>query len=192
MDIHVEMHLSYETDVWAYGMVTLENIIRFPVQLRKFKNKDTGEETSFLSYPRRERCGKWENILVPEKKLREEIEKAVGEKIKEEMRKDLYLPEIEILSISPIVPRYPPNAKAYICGVASVQLLVLTINGITIKKGQRGYFINMPQYKSSDGYHDVIYAIGKAMQKKISECVLQEYQKIMGVANFGTEGGLTK
>ena len=62
MDIHVEMHLSYETDVWAYGMVTLENIIRFPVQLRKFKNKDTGEETSFLSYPRRERCGKWENI----------------------------------------------------------------------------------------------------------------------------------
>ena len=39
MDIHVEMHLSYETDVWAYGMVTLENIIRFPVQLRKFKNK---------------------------------------------------------------------------------------------------------------------------------------------------------
>ena len=43
MDIHVEMHLSYETDVWAYGMVTLENIIRFPVQLRKFKNKDTGE-----------------------------------------------------------------------------------------------------------------------------------------------------
>lgn len=151
MDIHVEMHLSYETDVWAYGMVTLENIIRFPVQLRKFKNKDTGEETSFLSYPRRERCGKWENILVPEKKLREEIEKAVGEKIKEEMRKDLYLPEIEILSISPIVPRYPPNAKAYICGVASVQLLGLTINGITIKKGQRGYFINMPQYKSSDG-----------------------------------------
>ena len=63
MDIHVEMHLSYETDVWAYGMVTLENIIRFPVQLRKFKNKDTGEETSFLSYPRRERCGKWENCM---------------------------------------------------------------------------------------------------------------------------------
>lgn len=50
MDIHVEMHLSYETDVWAYGMVTLENIIRFPVQLRKFKNKDTGEETSFLRF----------------------------------------------------------------------------------------------------------------------------------------------
>ena len=192
MDIHVEMHLSYETDVWAYGMVTLENIIRFPVQLRKFKNKDTGEETSFLSYPRRERCGKWENIPADSSSPALVSAWPVGEKIKEEMRKDLYLPEIEILSISPIVPRYPPNAKAYICGVASVQLLGLTINGITIKKGQRGYFINMPQYKSSDGYHDVIYAIGKAMQKKISECVLQEYQKIMDVPNFGTEGGLTK
>ena len=131
-------------------------------------------------------------IYLYPKKIKEEIEKAVGEKIKEEMRKEFVSSRDRNTSISPIVPRYPPNAKAYICGVASVQLLGLTINGITIKKGQRGYFINMPQYKSSDGYHDVIYAIGKAMQKKISECVLQEYQKIMGVPNFGTEGGLTK
>ena len=57
------------------------------------------------------------------------------------MRKDLYLPEIEILSISPIVPRYPPNAKAYICGVASVQLLGLTINGITIKKDKEAILL---------------------------------------------------
>lgn len=189
MDIQVEIHLSYDTDVWAYGMVTLEDVIRFPIQLRKYKNKDTGEETSFLSYPRRERNGRWENILVPDKELREEIEKAVGEKIKEEMRKDFHLPEVEILSISPIVPRYPPNAKAYICGIASIQLLGITINGITIKKGKKGYFINMPQYKKTDGYHDVIYATGKAMQEKISECVLQEYQKIMDVPNFGTKEG---
>lgn len=52
MDIQVEIHLSYDSDVWAYGMVTLENMIRFPVQLRKYKNKETGEETSFISYPR--------------------------------------------------------------------------------------------------------------------------------------------
>lgn len=83
MDIHVEIHLSYDSDVWAYGMVTLENIIRFPVQLRKYKNKETDKEVSFISYPRRERNGKWENLLVPDKALREEIEKAVGEKIKE-------------------------------------------------------------------------------------------------------------
>lgn len=49
MDIQVEIHLSYDTDVWAYGMVTLEDVIRFPIQLRKYKNKDTGEETSFLA-----------------------------------------------------------------------------------------------------------------------------------------------
>lgn len=34
MDIQVEIHLSYDSDVWAYGMVTLENMIRFPVQLQ--------------------------------------------------------------------------------------------------------------------------------------------------------------
>lgn len=187
MNIQVEIHLSYDSDVWAYGMVTLENIIRFPVQLRKFKNKDTGEETSFLSYPRKERCGKWESILVPDKKLREEIEKAVGEKIKEEMKKDFYLPEIEILSISPIVPRYPPNAKAYICGVASIQVLGLTIHGITIKQGQKGYFINMPQYEKEGRYHDVVYATGKPLQEKIAETVIKEYKKIINVPNFGTK-----
>lgn len=187
MDIHVEIHLSYDSDVWAYGMVTLENIIRFPVQLRKYKNKETDKEVSFISYPRRERNGKWENLLVPDKALREEIEKAVGEKIKEEMRKDFYLPEIEDLSVCPIVPRCPPGAKAYVCGVASVKVLGLTIHGITVKHGQRGYFINMPQYRKTDGYHDVVYAIGKAMQEKISECVLQEYQRIVDVPNFGTE-----
>lgn len=187
MNIQVEIHLSYDSDVWAYGMVTLENIIRFPVQLRKFKNKDTGEETSFLSYPRKERCGKWESILVPDKKLREEIEKAVGEKIKEEMKKDFYLPEIEILSISPIVPRYPPNAKAYICGVASIQVLGLTIHGITIKQGQKGYFINMPQYEKEGRYHDVVYATGKPLQEKIAETVIKEYKKIINVLNFGTK-----
>lgn len=187
MDIHVEIHLSYDSDVWAYGMVTLENIIRFSVQLRKYKNKETDEEVSFISYPRRERNGKWENLLVPDKALREEIEKAVGEKIKEEMRKDFYLPEIEDLSVCPIVPRCPAGAKAYICGVASVKVLGLTIHGITIKHGQKGYFINMPQYRKADGYHDVVYAIGKAMQEKISECILQEYQRIVDVPNFGTE-----
>lgn len=186
MDIQVEIHLSYDSDVWAFGMVTLENMIRFPVQLRKYTNKESGEETSFLSYPRRERDGKWENILLPDKTLKEEIDKAVGEKIKEEMRKDFHLPGVEVLSINPIVPRYPPNAKAYICGVASIKILGLTIRGVTIKRGQKGYFVNMPQYKKSDGYHDVIYATGKAMQEKISECVLREYQKIMDVPNFGT------
>ena len=37
----------------------------------------------------------------------------------------------------------------------------------------------MPQYRNADGYHDVVYAIGKAMQEKISEYVLQEYQRIV-------------
>ena len=162
MKIQVEIHLSYESEVLAYGMITLEDLIRFPIQLRKYKNKETGKDLSFVSYPRRERNGKWENVLVPDSILRKEIEKAVGEKIKEEIGKEFYLPEIEVLSICPITPRHPPDARAYICGVASIQVLGLTIHGITIKQGQKGYFINMPQYKKADGYHDVIYASGKS------------------------------
>lgn len=187
MKIQVEIHLSYESEVLAYGMITLEDLIRFPIQLRKYKNKETGKDLSFVSYPRRERNGKWENVLVPDSILRKEVEKAVGEKIKEEIGKDFYLPEIEVLSICPITPRYPPDARAYICGVASIQVLGLTIHGITIKQGQKGYFINMPQYKKADGYHDVIYATGKVMQEKIAEAVLKEYKKTINVPNFGTK-----
>ena len=54
MKIQVEIHLSYESEVLAYGMITLEDLIRFPIQLRKYKNKETGKDLSFVSYPRRE------------------------------------------------------------------------------------------------------------------------------------------
>lgn len=188
MDIDVEMHLSEDLDVWAYGMVTLEQNLKFPVQLRKIM-KD-GETTSFISYPRRERNGNWENVLLPNASVREEIQLAVGKKIKELMGKQFDLPEVEVLSISPIVPRYPPKAKAYICGVASVEVYGITIHGITIKKGQKGYFVNMPQYKKADGYHDVVYATTKQMQEQIANAVLQEYYQEMGltdVPNFGTQ-----
>lgn len=187
MKIQVEIHLSYESEVLAYGVITLDDLVRFPIQLRKYKNQETGKETSFVSYPRRERNQKWENVIVPDQILRKEIEKAVGEKIKEEIEKEFCLPEIKVLSIRPITPRHPPNAKAYICGVASIQVLGLTIHGITIKQGQKGYFVNMPQYKKADGYHDVIYATGKAMQEKIAEAVIKEYKKTINVPNFGTK-----
>ena len=81
MKIQVEINLSYESEVLAYGMITLEDLVRFPVQLRKYKNPETGKETSFVSYPRREQNEKWENVIVPDQILRKEIEKAVGEKI---------------------------------------------------------------------------------------------------------------
>ena len=51
MKIQVEIHLSYESEVLAYGMITLEDLIRFPIQLRKYKNKETGKDLSFVSYP---------------------------------------------------------------------------------------------------------------------------------------------
>ena len=67
MDIHVEMHLSYETDVWAYGMVTLENIIRFPVQLRKFKNKIREKRLRFLVIPEENVVENGKIYLYPKK-----------------------------------------------------------------------------------------------------------------------------
>ena len=49
----------------------------------------------------------------------------------------------------------------------------------------------MPQYKKTDGYHDVIYATGKVMQEKIAEAVLKEYKKCTEFRYKTTGGTIT-
>lgn len=177
-DIRAEMHLSYNHDVWAYGMVTLEKCMKFPVQVRKYVERETGEEKTFLSFPRRNKNGEWEDVIHPDRELKERILEAVGQAIKGEIQKDLHLPNVEVVSVNPIQPRVPPYAKAYIVGVASVKICGLLIQGITVKQGIKGLFINMPQYKTDSGYQDIIYGTSKAMQEKISAAVIQGYVEV--------------
>lgn len=177
-EIEADIHLSPEDDVWAYGMVTLDHCIKFPIQMRRYKNKESGEEKSFLSFPRREGKNGWEDIVHPDQELREEIMDAVDEAIKKELMKDINLPEIDNVEVTPVNARYSNNAKAKICGLATIQVSGLTIRGITIKQGERGMFVNMPQYKNGTGvYKDIAYGTSKAMQEKITQAVLDMYSE---------------
>lgn len=179
-EIEAEMHLSLDKEILAFGMVTVDQCMKFPVQMRKYKDKN-GEEKMFLSFPRMERKSGWVDVVHPSSELRQEIINVVGDAIKKEMRKDLNLPELESVEVTPVDPvGYPREAKARICGLATIQVCGLTIQGITIKQGERGLFINMPQYKNGEGsYKDIAYGTSKAMQEKIAQAVIDTYQEIM-------------
>ncbi len=178
-EVEANMYLSDKEGIWAFGKVTVDRCIQFPVQMRKYQNQN-GERTSFISFPRQKRKNGWEDVVHPDKELRQEIISAVGEAIKKEMSKDLYLPDIESVEVTPLNPvRYPSDAKAKICGLATVRLCGMTIRGITIKQGARGLFVNMPQYKNSEGaYKDAAYGTSRAMRDKINQAVLDTYREI--------------
>ncbi len=177
MEIYAEMQLSDQGDVWAHGIVTVENSLRFPVQLRKYKHPETGVESSFLGLPRRFRDGQWSNVITLEEEIKKEIETAVVEAAKKKLLAEVTVPEVIVLDIHAVHPKILPGMKAYICGIASIKCCGIHIHGITIKRSANGLFINMPQYKDHRGYHDVIYGITKEMHEKIQREVLWNYQE---------------
>ena len=101
--------------------------------------------------------------------------------MKVEVVKDLHLPEIEEVIVTPICPyKSKQNAKAVICGLATIKVCGLTIKGITVKQGEKGLFINMPQcLTGNQKYKDIVYATTRAMQDKITQSVLDTYQEVV-------------
>lgn len=173
-NIQAAMQLSRQDNILAYGMVTIDHSIRFMVQLRKY-TFESGEEKMVLHYPRKEKNGVWNDAVRPSEGLEEEIKKAVISAVKDEIKRDLHLPEIEEVII---IPEYVAKEKKIrICATASVKICGLWIDGITVKQGEKGMFINMPQYRQADGkYRDLVYAITRELQDKISTAVITEYK----------------
>lgn len=174
-EVEASMRLAESGSVFAFGTVTLYGCIRFGVQIRKCVDRETGEERLFLGMPRRERNGVWEDVVSPDKQMRERIQEAVMDSLKETTSVELYLPEIEEVNVTRIRPHAPPGARACICGLATVRVCGVGIHGITVKRGEKGLFVNMPQYQSGGGYKDAVYATNKRMQEKIQRAVLEEY-----------------
>ena len=149
-------------------------VITFQVRLLNYQ-KESGEETSFVSFPRRKVQGQWEDVVHPNLELRKKIEEVVNQEIRKEISKDLELPEI----IVPSMTLFPMKSekKVTIVGIATVEVCGLTIKGVTVKQGQDGLFCNLPQYYSEkDGYRDVIRPTSKRIREAITEAVLQEYE----------------
>ena len=108
MDVEARIYLPEKPleNVWGYGEVTVEGLFTFQVRLLNYQ-KESGEETSFVSFPRRKVQGQWEDAVHPNLELRKKIEEVVNQEIRKEIIKDLELPEIVVQSMSlfPVQPK---------------------------------------------------------------------------------------
>ncbi|WP_270602377.1 septation protein SpoVG family protein [Faecalimonas umbilicata] len=173
-DIYLAEKQEQEDGVWAYGEVTVDQLMTFQVRVLTC-TKENGEKTSFVTYPRRQRNGKWEDLVRPDKELREAVTKAVHQAIQNEITKDLHLPEVTVLHMTKLPVRKDQTVP--ILAVATVEVLGLTVSGITVKQGKDGLFCNMPQYYSEKkGYRDVVHGTTKRMQEAVFEKVLATYE----------------
>ena len=173
-DIYLAEKQEQEDGVWAYGEVTVDQLMTFQVRVL-ICTKENGEKSSFVTYPRRQRNGKWEDLVRPDKELREAVTKAVHQAIQNEITKDLYLPEVTVLHMTKLPVKKDQTVP--ILAVATVEVLGLTVSGITVKQGKDGLFCNMPQYYSEKkGYRDVVHGTTKRMQEAVFEKVLATYE----------------
>lgn len=173
-DIYLAEKQEQENGVWAYGEVTVDQLLTFQVRVLTC-TKENGEKSSFVTYPRRQRNGKWEDLVRPDKELREAVTKAVHQAIQNEITKDLHLPEVTVLHMTKLPVR--KDQAVPILAVATVEVLGLTVSGITVKQGKDGLFCNMPQYYSEKkGYRDVVHGTTKRMQEAVFEKVLATYE----------------
>ena len=173
-DIYLAEKQEQEDGVWAYGEVTVDQLMTFQVRVLTC-TKENGEKSSFVTYPRRQRNGKWEDLVRPDKELREAVTKAVHQAIQNEITKDLHLPEVTVLHMTKLPVR--KDQAVPILAVATVEVLGLTVSGITVKQGKDGLFCNMPQYYSEKkGYRDVVHGTTKRMQEALFEKVLATYE----------------
>lgn len=173
-DIYLAEKQEQEDGVWAYGEVTVDQLLTFQVRVLTC-TKENGEKSSFVTYPRRQRNGKWEDLVRPDKELREAVTKAVHQAIQNEITKDLHLPEVTVLHMTKLPVR--KDQAVPILAVATVEVLGLTVSGITVKQGKDGLFCNMPQYYSEKkGYRDVVHGTTKRMQEAVFEKVLATYE----------------
>ena len=173
-DIYLAEKQEQENGVWAYGEVTVDQLLTFQVRVLTC-TKENGEKTSFVTYPRRQRNGKWEDLVRPDKELREAVTKAVHQAIQNEITKDLHLPKVTVLRVTKLPVRKDQTVP--ILAVATVEVLGLTVSGITVKQGKDGLFCNMPQYYSEKkGYRDVVHGTTKRMQEAVFEKVLATYE----------------
>lgn len=184
-EVDVEMRINEDGkgDVLAYGTVTVDACIRFPLRIRKFVDEEDGQEKSFVCFPRRRTREGWEDAVRPEPDQRERIVNAAWEAVKRDFSRDLNLPDVEAADVTPLLTPYEGAARARIVGVATVKVCGLTIKGVTVKEvtkkeGEQNLIVNMPQYKTGDGrYKDVVYGTSRRMRQKIAAAVIEAYKE---------------
>lgn len=162
----------------ASGWVEIENCIKFPVKVRRYTDKESGKEKMFVTYPQRKNGSGYEGIVYPhDKEVRKEIEDVVLKEVQKEAVKNFLLPKVENVRVSLVQQR--TEKAVSLRGLATLKIAGITINGITIKEGKNGLFVQMPQYKSGGEYKDTVYGTNKGIYELIKTEVLKAYEEML-------------
>lgn len=159
----------------ASGYVEVNSAFKFPVSVLKKKN----EATMFVKYPDiQDDMGEYHNVVFPvDADLREKLNLAVIAELKNELMKGFKNPEIDQVRVN-IWQNETKTGNVDILGYASIMISGFAINGIVIKEGLKGIFVQMPQSRDASGkYHDIVYGTNSLMQTQIKEAVLKKYQE---------------
>lgn len=183
MNIKANMRVDFDsfknTTTVATGWVEIEGIFKFPVSVRKWLDDKSGKEMMFVSYPQRKDGDKYSGVVYPhDREVRNEIDRVVLEVTKEKLFAET-VPDVNIDDVRITPLNQKTNSVVQKLGIASVKMYGMTVNGIVIKEGRKGRFVQMPQYQTQGQYRDTVYGVTAAIQRKIEERVLLEYDRII-------------
>lgn len=183
MNIKANMRVDFDsiknTSTVATGWVEIEGIFKFPVSVRKWLDDKSGKEMMFVSYPQRKDGDRYSGVVYPhDREVRNEIDRVVLEVTKEKLFAES-VPDVNIDDVRITPLNQKTGSVVQKLGIASVKMYGMTVNGIVIKEGRKGRFVQMPQYQTQGQYRDTVYGVTAAIQRKIEERVLLEYDKII-------------
>lgn len=186
IEVKLSMEKAFEDSPYAYtgtklasGYIEIESAFKFPVSILR-SNKD-GKNNMFIKFPTMPKGdGGYNNIVFPvDSAVRTEVENAVFEELKKLTLKGLDNPLITNVRVTALSEPLQSGSIS-IKGYASIMVSGFAINGISIKEGNKGLFVQMPQYRDGNGqYHDIAYGTNSAFQETIKAAVLETYQKTM-------------
>ena len=183
MNIKANMRVDFDsiknTSTIATGWVEIEGIFKFPVSVRKWFDDKSGKEMMFVSYPQRKDGDKYSGVVYPhDREVRNEIDRVVLDVTKEKLFAES-VPDVNIDDVRITPLNQKTDSVVQKLGIASVKMYGMTVNGIVIKEGRKGRFVQMPQYQTQGQYRDTVYGVTAAIQRKIEDRVLLEYDKII-------------
>ena len=183
MNIKANMRVDFDsiknTSTVATGWVEIEGIFKFPVSVRKWFDDKSGKEMMFVSYPQRKDGDKYSGVVYShDREVRNEIDRVVLDVTKEKLFAES-VPDVNIDDVRITPLNQKTDSVVQKLGIASVKMYGMTVNGIVIKEGRKGRFVQMPQYQTQGQYRDTVYGVTAAIQRKIEDRVLLEYDKII-------------
>ena len=79
MKIQVQLYLPDQNQgtVWGYGTITLDQLLTFQIRILTCE-KGAGIKEAFVSFPRRKQGERWEDLVIVEDSLRNQIRGSPG------------------------------------------------------------------------------------------------------------------